>query len=368
MRPFPGKAALQQRVLPTYRVPFFETLAQHCEGGLSVCAGQPRPKETITTTDQVAIADFHSIHNLHFLGGSLYVCWQRGLAAWLARENPTALIVEANPRYLSTQTAINWMRAKNRPVIGWGLGAPPLRGPLAILRQSRRVRFLSQLDAIIAYSNRGAQQYRQLGLRPDQIFVAPNAVAPPPNSPPSVRASIPAAQATVLFVGRMQARKRLGDLLEACAGLPQNIQPKLLIVGDGSARDAFEQIAQNIYPQAQFLGARHGDELTAIFRKADLFVLPGTGGLAVQEAMSHGLPVIVAEGDGTQNDLVRPGNGWLVHPGNVIALRRALQHALDDLPQLRRMGQESYRIVKEEINIQTMAETFVAVLLRVTSL
>ena len=45
---------------------------------------------------------------------------------------------------------------------------------------------------------------------------------------------------------------------------------------------------------------------TAHFAGADLFVLPGTGGLAVQEAMSYALPVIVAKGDGTQEDLVRP--------------------------------------------------------------
>jgi len=41
---------------------------------------------------------------------------------------PDALIMEANPRYLSTASAVKWMHKQNRPVIGWGLGAPsPLR-------------------------------------------------------------------------------------------------------------------------------------------------------------------------------------------------------------------------------------------------
>ncbi len=44
---FPGKLALQQRVLTAYRAPFFSALAQACEGGLSVCAGLPRPEESI---------------------------------------------------------------------------------------------------------------------------------------------------------------------------------------------------------------------------------------------------------------------------------------------------------------------------------
>jgi hypothetical protein len=30
---FPGKVGLQQRVLPAYRIPFFDRLAEACEGG-----------------------------------------------------------------------------------------------------------------------------------------------------------------------------------------------------------------------------------------------------------------------------------------------------------------------------------------------
>ena len=63
--------------------------------------------------------------NIHLFGGSLYLCYQRGLIDWLEEWNPDALIVEANPRYLSTPSAVKWMHKQDRPVIGWGLGAPP---------------------------------------------------------------------------------------------------------------------------------------------------------------------------------------------------------------------------------------------------
>ena len=72
---------------------------------------------------------------------------------------------------------------------------------------------------------------------------------------------------------------------------------------------------QGITPQHEFPGAKHGQELEPYFAAADLFVLPGTGGLAVQQAMAHALPVLVGEADGTQSNLVRPANGWiLTHP------------------------------------------------------
>jgi len=115
------------------------------------------------------------------------------------------------------------------------------------------------------------------------------------------------------------------------------------------------------------VGARHGDELAPYFRAADLFVLPGTGGLAVQEAMSYGLPVIVAQGDGTQDDLVRAGNGWQVPPDEDAALAAALREALSDAARLRAMGAESYRIVAQEINLERMVEVFVEALNAVKS-
>ncbi|HEY5901591.1 MAG TPA: hypothetical protein VIU39_03485, partial [Anaerolineales bacterium] len=71
------------------------------------------------------------------------------------------------------------------------------------------------------------------------------------------------------------------------------------------------------------------------------------------------LPVVVARGDGTQDDLVRPANCWQIPPDDPAALLAALREALSDLPRLRRMGRESYRIVAEEINIGTMVEAFV---------
>ncbi len=99
-----------------------------------------------------------------------------------------------------------------------------------------------------------------------------------------------------MFVGRLQARKRIDNLLLACASLPADLQPRLVIVGEGPARSDFEAQAQQVYPSAQFSGALFGKELERHFLEADLFALPGSGGLAVQQAMAYGLPVMVAEG------------------------------------------------------------------------
>lgn len=357
---FHGRLGLQQRVLPVYRVPFFDLLAESCEGGLSLFAGMARLEEGVTSADLLRIPYCVTAKNLHLFDGSLYLCYQRGLVDWLKETNPDALIVEANPRYLATASAVKWMHARGRKVIGWGLGAPPLSGPLSGFRQTRRLRFLRQFDALIAYSQRGADEYAALGFPREKIFVAHNSVSPRPAFPPPIRSSTFGLRPCILFVGRLQARKRVDSLLRACAEMDST--PRLIIIGDGPERANLEALAQQVYPSAEFIGARHGAELKPYFTEADLFVLPGTGGLAVQEAMSYGLPVIVAKGDGTQDDLVREGNGWQIPPDDFGALVATMKNALSDITRLRKMGNESYRIVAEEINIQKMVEVFVRAL------
>lgn len=368
---FHGKLALQQRVLPIYRVPFFDLLASACEDGMSLFTGLSRPVEGIAVADKLQVASYKQGRNIHLLGGSFYLCYQSGLIKWLTDQSPDALIVEANPRYLSTSSAVSWMHARNKPVIGWGLGSPPLSGPLAEFRRTRRLSFLRQFDALIAYSQRGADEYAHLGFPHEKIFVAHNSVSPAPSLPPPPQPStfdpstLPsvsgqAIRPGILFVGRLQARKRVNLLLRACSQLES--KPRLIIIGDGPERASLESLAKEIYPSAEFIGARHGTQLKAYFTEADIFVLPGTGGLAIQEAMSYGLPVIVAQGDGTQDDLVRKENGWQVPPDDLDSLVLTMKDALSDVARLRKMGQESYRIVAEEINIEKMVEVFVRAL------
>jgi glycosyltransferase involved in cell wall biosynthesis len=359
MNRFHGKLGLQQRVLPNYRAPFFDLLASACDSGMSLFTGLPRPSEGITTTNELQFANYQLGKNIHLFRGGLYLCYQRGLIDWLENWNPDALIVEANARYLSTPFAVKWMHHRKRPVIGWGLGSPPLGQGGVGFRKQRRLSFISQFEAMIAYSQRGAEEYAALGFPREKIFVAHNSVSAPP-SYISDRRPQTIDRFTILFVGRLQARKRIDSLVRACAQLES--KPRLVIIGDGPERESLESLAKEIYPSTEFIGAQHGVELKPYFTEADLFVLPGTGGLAVQEAMSYGLPVIVAQGDGTQADLVRKENGWQIPPDNFEALFSTMKDALSNVARLRRMGEESYRIAKEEINIEKMVETFVRVL------
>lgn len=363
MVPLDFKVGIQQRVLPTYRAPFFDALAAQCPKGLAVFAGQPPAEDMVEQAAGLSTARFFEALNRQTkLAGQVFFT-QDGLIAWLEDWQPDILVIEANPRNRSIPAAVDWMHRHNRKVVGWGLGVPVDSGPFSRLRSRLRNRLLFQLDGVITYSAAGAESYMNAGLPPQKVFIAPNAVAPKPTAPATRRRIKKANErANVLFVGRLQPRKKIDVLLNACAQLPAELQPNVVVIGDGPARAEWQELTQNLYPRAHFIGAVHGLALEPYFKDTDLFVLPGTGGLAIQQAMSYALPVIVGEADGTQADLVRPENGWVIKNAQPDELSRILLLALSDPLRLQKMGMESYRIVHDEINLEKMVEAFLQAL------
>jgi len=101
---------------------------------------------------------------------------------------------------------------------------------------------------------------------------------------PIAGAMLPFAKPIWLYVGRVAVEKNLDAFLEL------DLPGTKLIVGDGPARAALERK----YPDAKFLGAKSGEELTAHYAASDVFVFPSrtdTFGLVVLEALACGTPV-----------------------------------------------------------------------------
>ena len=357
---FQGKLGLQQRVFPEYRKPFFARLAERCGGGLQMIAGDPRASESITPASDAQAFPFRRTKNIHMLGGSLYFCWQRDIMSWLAEWDPEVVVFEANPRCLSNDQAVKWMRDRGRPVIGWGLGAPPLDGLEARLRLRRRQRYLMGFDALIAYSHRGAQEYEQVGFPPDRIFIAYNAVAPAPKSvpvhPPAVNRKL-----EVLFVGRLQERKRVDLLIEASK--PFEAEIALTVVGEGPARAGLEALAGELAPAVRFMGEIHGEDLEPYYRSADLFVLPfpdtvynrGRWPNKICDYMSLGRPT-VSNPCGDIKHLFDRHEIGLLAEWNEEDFASKIVRLLEDPNLAHRLGEEARRISVYEYSWQVLVE------------
>lgn len=153
----------------------------------------------------------------------------------------------------------------------------------------------------------------------------------------------------VLFVGRLDQEKRVDELIRAFAQLPPDVPARLEIVGDGTQREDWRQLADKvgIADRTVFHGFISEDDLLAAYGRCDVFVMPGVAelqSLVTLESMAAGKPVIAADAMALPH-LVHPGeNGWLFEPGNVSELAGHLETLLR-APRLRaEMGQRSKAI------------------------
>ena len=117
-RMFKGRIGIQQRVLPAYRVPFFDGLASACLGDLQIFSGAPRPEEGIeSAVFQLRQAEHIPAKNIYISKGKSLMFFQLGLIRWLLLWRPDVLIVDSNARGISTFLAVGLMRFWRKPVI-----------------------------------------------------------------------------------------------------------------------------------------------------------------------------------------------------------------------------------------------------------
>ena len=108
------------------------------------------------------------------------------------------------------------------------------------------------------------------------------------------------ARPIFLNVGRVAVEKNIEAFLET------ELPGTKVIVGDGPAREEL----QAKYPEAKFMGAMFGEELSRAFSDADVFVFPSwtdTFGLVILEAMATGTPVAAYPAHGPID--IIPGSG-----------------------------------------------------------
>jgi phosphatidylinositol alpha-mannosyltransferase len=136
---------------------------------------------------------------------------------------------------------------------------------------------------------------------------------------------------TILFMGRHEPRKGLSVLLEAMAGVADDVT--LWVAGEGPQTDEL-RAAHAGDRRVEWLGRVSDAERGRRLRAADVFCAPSTHaesfGVVLLEAMAAGAPVVASDLPGYRNVVCPDENGLLVEPGDPHALAAALRKVLDD--------------------------------------
>ena len=221
-------------------------------------------------------------------------------------------------------------------------------------------RNLQSASLLHATSEQEAQSFR------DRRLSAPIAIIP--NGVDAVeRTQNPKAdrdKRTALFLSRLHPKKGLPMLLEAWARVkPENWILNIVGPDEGGHRADLERQATllGLADRVRFSGPLKGALKAQAFHEANLFVLPTHSenfGIAVAEAMAHGLPVITTHAAPWEL-LETERCGWWV-PVSVDGIAAALDDATRKSPEeLIAMGERGRAVVAERFAWDRIASEFI---------
>ena len=223
-------------------------------------------------------------------------------------------------------------------------------------------------DQVIVPSTATRELMLSLGILDDRITLTPFAVENDWWTEQAARADrnatraswgVPSDALVVLFCAKLQPWKRPLDLLRAfaAAGVPRSY---LVFAGEGSERARLESEAKSldVLTRVRFLGFVNQTRLPSTYAAADVTVLPSEYepfGVAVNESMCCGCPVIASSSVGAAKDLISPVTPDFVFPAqDVAALARILGPAISKPESLRaasRAAREHMRAWTPERNV-----------------
>lgn len=171
----------------------------------------------------------------------------------------------------------------------------------------------------------------------------------------------------LLFVGRLVSQKGLDVLFRALATMKTHNDWSLTIAGEGPLKDELALAAHKlgVADRVVFRGWLERDQLPAVYKDADIFVLPSRDeGMpnAMLEAMAAGLPVIGSKVAGLNEVVIDGETGFLVPPEDANALAHALRVSIEDRDQTFTLGKAARERVVERFSWDRAAESYMSLL------
>ncbi len=205
--------------------------------------------------------------------------------------------------------------------------------------------YYDQLDAIYVPSQSTGRELADKGIAPEKIRLFPRGIDivrfhPDKRDDQFIRRYTDLESFKLLYVGRISKEKDLDLLVSVFKSLlDSGNRVSLLLAGEGPYQSLLQEKLEGT-PHC-FTGYLAGEALAKLYASCDLFVFPSstdTFGNVVLEAQASGLPVVVTDLGGPQENLIPRRTGLVVSAHDVRSMREAIDSLIRDPDMLRRMG------------------------------
>lgn len=257
----------------------------------------------------------------------MLVVGPRRLGALLDELNPD--VVSVTSWALASISPIRWARKHNIPAVMYSESSSTsglLRDPLS---NAFRRWMVKGCDAYFAMGPAASEYLTQLGVAPERCVEACLPAAGFARGPEPLMSEKNEERSRILWVGRLNKRKRPEVAVEAFGRIAREFpRASLTIVGSGPLEAKVRAAAARVGGQIELVGRVEGERLNAIYRRNDLLMVTAvreTWGLVVNEALAHGLYVIASDEVGSARALLEENTGRVVRAGDVDGFANALR-------------------------------------------
>lgn len=326
-----SKVTIIQRILPHYRVPFFEAL--YCELArdgieLQLIYGQEY-SGTVPRSEQLKHPWTIRIENRYLNTPLGQVVWQACLSH--LQDSDLIVVEQANSLLLNYWLMISRGRRQHRLAF-WGHGRNCQARSGHSLREGFKRWFINQVDWWFAYTESSAKTVRESGFPTDRITVVQNAIDT--NELESALAGVTQADLiglrtqlglandhVALYCGGLYVGKQLDFLIAACQAIRQRISNfHMIFIGDGPEQRKIEQAAQE-HGWIHYVGPKFGQDRAMYFRVSQALLMPGLVGLAIVDSFVAGTPLFTTN-IGTHS----PEISYLEHGMNGVLTPFSISH------------------------------------------
>lgn len=181
---------------------------------------------------------------------------------------------------------------------------------------------------------------------------------------PEIESPWPAGTRRLLTVGRLGEEKSMDVVLKAFAKIASSCNAYLVHLGEGPKLASLQSLAAElgVGERVKFLGPIAYHKIGGYYRLAELFLFASeteTQGLVLWEAQVMGVPVVAVGADGTLDGVENEIDGFLVPPGDYMALaERALWLLTDE--KKRKVFAENARVFAMARGAECIAEEIVS--------
>lgn len=217
--------------------------------------------------------------------------------------------------------------------------------------------FRKNAKSFLSYSTTGAEYYKEL-YNKESISWMNSVVDFNDVNKVYLEEKYKSEKLNILFIGRIEKFKRLDLLIKALISIKdRNIV--LNVIGEGKEKCFLMKKYSDVNFEINWLGQINDNmEKNTFFSQAHLGVMPGSGGLVIQELQSYAIPVIASYSDGTEIDLVKNINPLLfIEDMGLEELVSRIEYfkkaSIEDKCQL---ALSAHEIVKNSYNLQNMVK------------